>query len=222
MSAVTRTCRRTWRRLGVPRAEVEAMAQELADDLGAAAADGVAEHDYVGGDARAFAIDWAVERGVTRTRGRLLATGAAAVFGAVPGTLAAVATAYATVSDPIADAFGGPSTTVILLVYGLGALFAYCGALAAVTALLAWRLDALVRQTIRALAVALPVAVAATIAATSAFAATQGYATDSGTIVADGAVGAACFAACAALIRFWVVRRGGRPQRFSASFENAS
>jgi hypothetical protein len=52
-----------------------------------------------------------------------------------------------------------------------------------------------------------------------AFAATQGYATDGGTILADAAVGAACFGACAALVRWWVVKR---PQRFSASFENAS
>jgi hypothetical protein len=214
MSAVTRTCMRTWRRLGVPRAEADAMARELEDDLGAAAADGVAEHDYIGGDAGAFARQWAIERGVTRARPRLLATGAAAVLGAVPGALAAVASAYATVSDPIAGALGGPSTAVVLLVYALGALFAYAGALAAVAALLAWRLDALTRQTLRALAIALPAAVVATLAATSAFAATQGYATDGGTIVADAAVGAACFAACPALVRWWVVKR---PQRFSAS-----
>ncbi len=62
-------CRREWRRLGVPDAVADEMAEELAADLEDAQAEGVALEDVLGGgasDPRSFAASWATARGVTR------------------------------------------------------------------------------------------------------------------------------------------------------------
>ncbi len=62
-------CRREWRRLGVPDAVADEMAEELAADLQEAQAEGVALEDVLGGgasDPRSFAASWATARGVTR------------------------------------------------------------------------------------------------------------------------------------------------------------
>lgn len=79
MTDVVRTCRRTWRRLGVPREEVAELAAELVSDIAAAAEDGVAQDAFVGGDARTFATEWATARALARPRPRLLATALAAL-----------------------------------------------------------------------------------------------------------------------------------------------
>ncbi len=62
-------CRREWRRLGVPDAVADEMAEDLAADLEDAQAEGVALEDVLGGgasDPRSFAASWATARGVTR------------------------------------------------------------------------------------------------------------------------------------------------------------
>lgn len=60
-------CRREWKRLGVPDAVANEMASELAADLAEAEGEGASPEDVLGHavfDARAFAEQWAEERGV--------------------------------------------------------------------------------------------------------------------------------------------------------------
>jgi len=62
-------CRREWRRLGVPDAIAEEMAEDLAADLQDAQTEGVALEEVLGSgasDPRSFAASWATARGVTR------------------------------------------------------------------------------------------------------------------------------------------------------------
>ncbi len=69
MIRFVRECRREWRRLGVPDAVADEMAEDLAADLDDAQAEGVALEDVLGGgasDPRSFAASWATARGVTR------------------------------------------------------------------------------------------------------------------------------------------------------------
>lgn len=68
MTDIVSTCRSTWKRLGVPpqaRADLEF---ELRTNLDSAAADGVDAATFVGGDPSGLARDWAVARGLTRSR----------------------------------------------------------------------------------------------------------------------------------------------------------
>ncbi|MFE0374670.1 hypothetical protein ACFW1M_03600 [Streptomyces inhibens] len=80
----------TWRRLGIERDAADEMAEELAADLTAAAFDGRAVTDYIGGDIDALATSWAVERGLLPTRPHLKETAAAAAIGAAIPALVAV------------------------------------------------------------------------------------------------------------------------------------
>ena len=60
-------CLREWKRLGVPDAIANEMAVELTADLAEAEAEGASPEDVLGYavfDARAFAAQWAAERGV--------------------------------------------------------------------------------------------------------------------------------------------------------------
>lgn len=60
-------CRREWKRLGVPDAAANEMAAELAADLEEAESEGASPEDVLGYavfDARAFAAQWAEERGL--------------------------------------------------------------------------------------------------------------------------------------------------------------
>ncbi|HME02506.1 MAG TPA: hypothetical protein VKG38_05685 [Solirubrobacteraceae bacterium] len=74
MIRFVKECRREWRRLGVPDAIADEMAEDLAADLEEAQAEGVALEEVLGGgasDPRSFAASWATARGVTRpTSGR--------------------------------------------------------------------------------------------------------------------------------------------------------
>jgi len=78
MTQVVHECRRTWRRLGVPREVADEMAADLEADLAAGAAEGYSPVSVVGADAKAFAAAWATERGVVRPRLRLALTATAA------------------------------------------------------------------------------------------------------------------------------------------------
>jgi hypothetical protein len=64
-------CRREWKRLRVPSAIADEMADDLAADLREAEADGASEEEVLGSgasDPRAFAAAWASERGIVRPR----------------------------------------------------------------------------------------------------------------------------------------------------------
>jgi len=84
MTNVVDECRRTWRRLGVPREMAEEMAADVKADIAAAEADGFSAAAVIGADPRAFATAWATERGIVRPRLRLALTAASALVGAVP------------------------------------------------------------------------------------------------------------------------------------------
>lgn len=68
MTDVVSTCRSTWKRLGVPAQARADLEFELRTNLDAAASDGVDETTFVGGDAGGLAREWAVARGLVRTR----------------------------------------------------------------------------------------------------------------------------------------------------------
>ncbi|MEU8783458.1 hypothetical protein [Streptomyces sp. NPDC048637] len=81
----------TWHRLGIEQDAVDEMAEELAADLTAAAVDGRAVTDYIGGDLDALATSWAVERGLLPSRPHLKETAVAAAKGAaIPAVVAVI------------------------------------------------------------------------------------------------------------------------------------
>jgi hypothetical protein len=81
-------CRREWKRLGVPRAVADEMADELSSDLQEGTPEDVLGADA--GDARSFAHDWAAERGVVPRRNRSRIPAALAVVALIPAVIGAV------------------------------------------------------------------------------------------------------------------------------------
>ena len=220
MREVLVSCRRTWRRLGVRRADARAMAAELEADLAAAEGDGTSADAYVGNDPRGFALEWASARGLIRTRLALISTPIVSIAGAIPGAFFALFAAYGMSSDAFAEIFGRseqigdttvmtytPSKWLLLALYTLGAVFAYIGAITAVSAWLAWRFDPARRRTLRYLALGLPIGTAAAVFVTVAFASTQDFSTNRSVVYADVAVALATFAISVAALRFAAVRR---------------
>lgn len=179
MSSPVRTCRRTWRRLGVPRDAIIEMSSDLEQDLAEAEADGVPASTIVGDDPSDLAERWARERGLVRPRLRLAGTLAVTLFGAAPGVGFALFVAYGIGDSPTFnyvfgsthDLDGGYSIPLpdwgFVLGYVLGFAFAVLGALAAATATLHTVRDPAVRRTVRRLAVGLPAAAAITTAVTA-------------------------------------------------------
>jgi hypothetical protein len=214
VKSVVETCKGTWRRAGVRPDVAAEMAADLEADLAAAAADDVSAEEYVGHDPRAFALAWATERGVVEPRPRLVSTAFAALAGAVPGTGFALFVAYGLSSSGMAEILGGSggqalSLPPLLLValYGLGAVFAYAGALAAVYAVLRWRLDPVAAGTVRSLASLLPGGTAIAIGLAVAFASTRSFSTDAKTVLGDSLVAAAVFGLTVAGVRLRAVSR---------------
>lgn len=170
MSNPARTCRRTWRRLGVPREAIAEMSSDLEQDLAEAAADGVAPATIVGDDPAELAERWARERGLVRPRLRLGVTLAVILFGAAPGVGFALFVAYGIGDSPTFNYIFGSTPDLdrgwsiampdwgFVTGYVLGFVFAVLGALAAATATLHTLRDPAVRRTVRRLAVALPAA----------------------------------------------------------------
>lgn len=71
MSEFVDECRREWKRLHVPTAIADEMADDLTADLREAEADGASAEEVLGSgasDPRAFAAAWASERGIVRQR----------------------------------------------------------------------------------------------------------------------------------------------------------
>jgi len=222
MTQVVDECRRTWRRLGVPRDVAEEMAADLEADIAAGAAEGYSPAAVIGADTSAFAAAWATERGVVRPRLRLALTATAALLGAIPGAGFALFVVYGLSSDGMAEIFDGdvirvgenayepslsPPVWLVLTLSALGAVFAYAGAVGAVAAALHLRLDSVVGRTVHRLAVALPVATVASIGATILYSSTTNFSTDFNVVVTDVVVATTVFAASAALVRFDTVRR---------------
>jgi hypothetical protein len=222
MTQVVDECRRTWRRLGVPREVADEMAADLEADLAAGAAEGYSPAAVIGTDTTAFAAAWATERGVVRPRLRLALTATAALIGAIPGAGFALFVVYGLSSDAMAEIFDGdvirvgetayepslsPPDWLLLALYALGAVFAYAGAVGAVAAALHLRLDPVVGRTVRRLAATLPVATVAAVGATILYSSTTNFSTDFNVVVTDVVIATTVFAASAALVRFDTVRR---------------
>jgi len=220
MKEVLAACRRIWRRLGVRRADASSMAAELEADLRAAEDDGTNVGAYVGGDLRSFALEWASARGLVRARLALGSTALASVLGTIPGAFFALFVAYGMSSEAFAEIFGKPEGTgdatvmvfnpslwLLGCLYVLGAVIAYIGALAAVSAWLSWRLDPTRRRTLRYLALGLPFGTAAAVFSTIAFASTEDFSTQSSVVLADAAVALTVFGVSAAVLRLAAVRQ---------------
>src|SRR5258708_5507245 len=79
----------------------------------------------------------------------------------------------------------GVPALVLVGLYGVGAVFAYVGALAAVAGVLSWRLDPAASRTVRSLASMLPVGTAIAIGLAVAFASTRRFSTDLTTVLGD-------------------------------------
>jgi|SRR5450759_493431 len=102
MKEVLAACRRTWKRLGVRRADARALAAELEADLAVAQSDGTSTGAYVGNDPHGFALEWASARGLVRTRLALISTALASVLGAIPGAVFGLFAAYGMSSEAFA------------------------------------------------------------------------------------------------------------------------
>ena len=197
------------------------MAAELTADLASASEDGVDPWSYVANDPAGFASGWADARGLVRPRRRILTTGAAAVVGAIPGAVFGLFVAYGLSSSAFAEIFGEevlvgenlyvtvfePPQLLLLALYALGGVITYAGALAAVAAILRWRLDPAAGLTVRLLATALPAAVAAAVAASMAFAWRQDFSTQLEVALGDALVAVVVFGTSAAAIRLRALRR---------------
>lgn len=221
MSDVLRTCRRTWRRLGVKREAAAEMAAELEADLAAAAEEQVSPAEYVGRDARVLAAQWASARGLVRPRLRVASAAVAAVVGAIPGASLGLFAAYGLSSQAIADMIGSPVQVgersyvnsytppdwLLLSLYALALVFAYAGAVAAVAGFLRWRLDTLAQPTARLLAAALPLGAAAALGASVLFAWSREFSTTPRVVIGDAVVAVLVFAASVAAVRVIVLLR---------------
>jgi hypothetical protein len=194
------------------------MTAELEADLEAAAAEGVTAPELVGHDARAFALSWAKAKGVAGPRLLLASTAAAALVGALPGVAIGLLIAYGDALSNLEQIARGyapndpseawtPPAWLALAVYVLAALVTYAGALAAVSAVLRWRLDPAAGVTVGLLARTLPLIIAAAIGLTVLFAATQGFSTEPAVVVGDLVIPAAALAAGVAGVRLCAVRR---------------
>jgi hypothetical protein len=218
MNDIVRACRRTWRRLGVRRADVREMTAELEADLAAAAGEGVPPTELVGHDPRGFALSWAREKGVAGPRPLLVSTALAALLGALPGVAIGLLIAYGNALSNLEQVARGyvpndparawsPPEWLALAVYVVAAVITYAGALAAVSAVLRWRLDPAAGATLRLLAWTLPVIIPLAIGATVVFAATQGFSTERAVVAGDLLVPAFTLAASVAAVRLYAVRR---------------
>ncbi len=220
MKEVLAACRRTWRRLDVRRTDARAMAAELEADLAAAESDGTSAGAYVGNDPHGFALEWASARGLIRTRVALVSTVLAGVLGVIPGAVCALFVAYGMSSEAFAETFGSPEqlgdtsvmtytppSWLLLGLYTLGAVFAYVGALAVVSAWLSWRLDQARSRTLHYLLLGMPFGTAAAIFIAIVFAWTRDFSTDISVVGADAVVATAVFVSCIAALRLAAVRR---------------
>jgi hypothetical protein len=194
------------------------MTAELEADLEAAAIEGVPASELVGHDPRAFALSWARAKGVAGPRPLLASTAAAALVGAFPGVAIGLLIAYGNslsnlqqigrgyVPNDPSEAWAPPAW-LAFVVYAAAALVTYAGALAAVSAVLRWRLDPAVDVTVGVLARTLPLIIAGAIGLTVLVAATQGFSTSTAVVIGDLIVPAAALAAGVVGVRLYAVRR---------------
>ena len=143
------------------------------------------------------------------------------MLGAVPGAVFGLFVAYGLSSSAFAEIFGEevlvgenlyetvfqPPEVLLLALYAVGGVIAYAGALAAVAAILRWRIDPAAGLTVRILATALPAAVAAAVAASIAFAWSRDFSTQLEVVLGDALVAVVVLGASAAAIRVLALRR---------------
>jgi hypothetical protein len=198
------------------------MAAELELDLIAAAEDGVTAEAYVGPDVRGFATLWAKERGAIRPRLRLGLTILAALVGAIPGVALALFVAYGLSSEAMAAILSDnmirvgenayrpyfePPEWLLPPLYALGAVFAYLGSVAAVGAVLYWRLDSALTRTLRALAITLPPATGAAIGTSVLYAWVHRFSTHRAFVFGEVFAAAAVFLSSVGVTRTVAVMR---------------
>ncbi|MFL5961739.1 MAG: hypothetical protein ACJ757_02440 [Gaiellaceae bacterium] len=129
--------------------------------------------------------------------------------------------AYGLSSAAMGEIFGGHTAAgyqqrlnlpplALIVLYGVGALFAYAGSVAAVAGVLRWAGDPAASRTVRLLSVLLPAGVAVAIGATVAFASMRGYSTGSRTVFAEVLVASAVFAVFVGGIRVRAIRQQRR------------
>jgi hypothetical protein len=205
----------------VPRADAKVMLAELKAGLSAAESDGRSLREYVGNDIRGFALDWARARGIARIRIAPIRTAITGVLGCVPGAIFGPFAAWAMSSEGFAKTVGMPRSIaepvtweiweppiwVVIGLYALGALFAYLGAIAALSAYLSWREDPAKSRTLRYFLLGMPFGITAAILITIAFASTCDFSTDLSITTAYYAVALTVFAVCIAALRLAAVRR---------------
>jgi hypothetical protein len=111
-------CRREWKRLGVPKAVADEMADELVADLAEAEAEGVSWEEVLGSsDPRSFAARWASERGVIpRRRWTSRLPAAVATVALVPAIVGAVVLIVASPDKERRMALAPPPTTLAVSV----------------------------------------------------------------------------------------------------------
>ncbi|MGK5550992.1 hypothetical protein ACSNOI_05200 [Actinomadura kijaniata] len=210
--SIVRRCRRTWRRIGVPREAAVDMAAELSSDLEAARLDGRDPYSYVGGDPAGFARAWASERGVVSLRpltGRLTV---AAALGGLPAGFVGLFAAFGLDSASTANVLGRttplePPTWLILVFYIVSGVFAWAGMLLAASEVLRFHADAARRATVRTLAWALPLAGAGAAVVTAGAAGYLGHPFGVRYVIAEAVVPVVIVLTVVAGVRWDVVRR---------------
>ena len=225
VATIMKTAVRTWRRLGVPAEDAEAMSRELESDLAAALADGRDPLTYVGGDPAGFARAWAASRGVVRPRRRLLSVAGAGLLGTLPGV--GLALLFLTLPSSVVfndfignraflsataeGGVGGISFSYAIPVELIG-LLAYCGYLVGgvvavlgcltLTSLLLKTLgDPLRAQTVRLLAWLMPISGTAAVLAGAGAASLNEFSYGSGSVMLTLAASAVAVAAGFAITR---------------------
>jgi hypothetical protein len=198
-----------WRGYGVSAADRAALADELRQDLQAAAGDGIGPDHLIGADLPGFARRLADEAGVPRVRaarGRLLAT---ALGGAVLGALAGSAVFMALFAlcvhlFDLPRSLHVPIQLATAVYYGVPGAVVIAGAVGAV--LLGMRDVPRIRHTARAMGLLLPVAGALSVTAAVLFARSTGYSAEPWVIVTEIGLVLAALGGATVLARAWSLR----------------
>lgn len=223
VDAVLRVAAREWRRLGVPRPAVRGLAEELRADLGAAEADSVDLSVITGSDVRTFARAWALEREDIQLRPRYPRFLGASLAGLVLGAAVAAGglalaqfAARVAVDNGAYDLFASANGVAILAAYVATGAGSYVGALVTARWSLSRAHDTCTRQSVRALALALPAAAVAATAAAVGFAASTGYIATKKYVAVESTL-VLLIIVVAVLTARWVGARRGRCTRPSRS-----
>lgn len=188
----------TWRRAAVRRNDRRAMAQELTNELTAAAQAGLAPTAVTGDDAVATLRAWADERGVTG-RARRYGT---LISATLVGIAAGMGLLFAILALAFANTFTIEPYAVVFGIYLASGALAYLLALAAAWAVLTALGDPCRQQTVSSLAALLPFGALGSVAVGVAIAWGAGFTTRPSTFIAVIVGVCSVLAATVALARF--------------------